>query len=78
LTMQADCNKLLHDVTAKEGMLMYVTRLINFGRLLYQGHSLDAAMEAAISSGVECTVDGYGMTMSWSPVHGWRTAVEMA
>ena len=39
---------------------MYITRLINFGRMIYQGHSLDAAMDAAVNSGFECAVEGYG------------------
>ena len=78
MTMRVDCNKLLHDVTAKDGMVMYITRLINFGRLIYQGHSLDAAMDAAVDSGFECTIEGYGTTMTWSPIHGWRTLAEFA
>ena len=57
---------------------MYITRLVNFNRNVYQGTCLDSAMAAAMDSGFECAVEGYGMTMTWSPVWGWRMLHEMA
>lgn len=51
---------------------MYVVRLTNFNRVIYRGKDLDAAMDAAVESGFECTLEGYGVTMAWSPIGGWR------
>lgn len=76
LTEAVDCNKLLHNVT--EEVTVYITRLVNFGMNVYEGHNLEAAMDAAVASGFECVVEGYGVIMAWSPISGWHMMEEMA
>jgi len=53
---------------------MVRTYLTNFGRLVYEGKSLYAAMEAAEKAGFESTVHNeYDDTvMTYSPIGGWK------
>ena len=52
---------------------MYKVWTTNFGMIVYAGFDMEAAMVAAEKTGFECTMSrGDDITMSWSPISGWR------
>lgn len=55
-----------------EDTTLYLTVLLNFGIPKYEGNSLDAAKDAAVSTGFECVVlKDQQLVFSWSPISGW-------
>ena len=52
---------------------MYKVWTTNFGTVVYIGIDIEVAMQAAVTTGFECTMSEEDeITMSWSPISGWR------
>jgi len=52
--------------------MLYTVWLVNFNTVVYEGPDRDAAMAAAIRTGLECAMAFDNKVMNWSPVGGWR------
>jgi len=52
---------------------MYNVFLINFGSMIYEGLSFEAAKEKVLNAGFEAVIRFNGTTVSYfSPITGWK------
>lgn len=54
---------------------MYKVWMTNFGTVVYEGTDPNKAIEAAVATGFECTVEHSSGMMSYSPISGWRILI---